>query len=267
MTFFFQPANITNQILNFGLPAPIDLQVVGRDADANYKIARSWRGRIARIPGAADVHIHQVVASRRSTSMWIARRPAQLGLTQHDVTSSMLISLSGSGQVAPNYWLNLVEWRQLQRGRADAAVPDRFAGRAAAHAHFARCRARSTRTTPGSQAGRRPPAATVLWARRPAGRRRRTEIPARWRRSTQLLSNLVAVKRELCSGDREPLQRDAGVRRLRQRGPPRPGQASARRCEKIMQGGEAHLPRGHHVRAARPDARPCSRRSSAWGWG
>ncbi len=51
MTFFFQPANITTQILNFGLPAPIDLQVVGRDADANYKIAQKLAERISHIPG------------------------------------------------------------------------------------------------------------------------------------------------------------------------------------------------------------------------
>ena len=61
MDFFFQPANITSQILNFGLPAPIDLQMVGRNAEANYKIAQRLARRIARIPGAADVHVHQVV--------------------------------------------------------------------------------------------------------------------------------------------------------------------------------------------------------------
>src|SRR5579862_9737188 len=60
MTFFFQPANITSQILNFGLPAPIDLQVVGRNAEANYAIAQKLAQRIARIPGAADVHVHQI---------------------------------------------------------------------------------------------------------------------------------------------------------------------------------------------------------------
>src|SRR6185436_3878625 len=61
VTFFFEAANITNQILNFGLPAPIDVQVVGRDAKANYEISQEIRRRIARIPGAVDVHIHQVV--------------------------------------------------------------------------------------------------------------------------------------------------------------------------------------------------------------
>src|SRR5581483_1311960 len=60
-TFFFEAANITNQILNFGLPAPIDVQVLGRNAQANYAIAENLKREIAKIPGAADVHIHQVV--------------------------------------------------------------------------------------------------------------------------------------------------------------------------------------------------------------
>ena len=75
MDFFFQPANITSQIINFGLPAPIDLQIVGRNAEANYKVAQRLADRISRIPGAADVHVHQVVAQPESASMWTARAP------------------------------------------------------------------------------------------------------------------------------------------------------------------------------------------------
>jgi multidrug efflux pump subunit AcrB len=59
-TFYFQAANITNQILNFGLPAPIDVQIVGRDA-RNYQLATELQRRIARVPGAVDVHIHQEI--------------------------------------------------------------------------------------------------------------------------------------------------------------------------------------------------------------
>ena len=105
-TFFFKPANITTQILNFGIPAPIDLQVVGRDADANYKIAQKLAERISHIPGAADVHVHQVVDQPEIRLNVDRVKASQLGLTQRDVTSSMLISLSGSGQVAPNFWMN-----------------------------------------------------------------------------------------------------------------------------------------------------------------
>jgi multidrug efflux pump subunit AcrB len=106
VVFFFEAANITNQILNSGLPAPIDVQVTGRDAGPNYKIAQQLAERIARVPGAADVHIHQVVDAPELRVNVDRVKAGQLGLTQRDVASSMLISLSGSGQVAPNFWLN-----------------------------------------------------------------------------------------------------------------------------------------------------------------
>ena len=106
IVFFFEAANITNQILNFGLPAPIDVQVTGRDAGPNYKIAQQLAERIAQIPGAADVHIHQVVNGPELRVNVDRVKAGQLGMTQRDVASSMLISLSGSGQVAPNQWLN-----------------------------------------------------------------------------------------------------------------------------------------------------------------
>jgi multidrug efflux pump subunit AcrB len=103
---FFEAANITNQILNFGLPAPIDVQVTGRDAGPNYKIAQQLQERIAHIPGAADVHIHQVLDAPELRINVDRTKAGQLGLTQRDVANSLLISLSGSGQIAPNQWLN-----------------------------------------------------------------------------------------------------------------------------------------------------------------
>ncbi len=62
-TFYFEAANITNQILNFGLPSPIDVQIAGRNSAAaeGYAMARALQRKIARIPGAVDVHVHQVV--------------------------------------------------------------------------------------------------------------------------------------------------------------------------------------------------------------
>ena len=108
LTIFFQPANITNQILNFGLPAPIDVQVVGRNAPANYRIARELQRRIALIPGAADVHIHQEVSYPELKVNVDRTKAEQAGLSQRDVANSLLISLSSSGQVAPNQWLNPV---------------------------------------------------------------------------------------------------------------------------------------------------------------
>ncbi len=106
MVFFFEPADITNQILNFGLPAPIDLQVVGRDIPNNYKLTKTLRDRIARIPGAADVHIHQDYKEPQLFVNVDRVKAGQMGLTQRDVTSSVLISLSGNNQVAPSFWMN-----------------------------------------------------------------------------------------------------------------------------------------------------------------
>jgi len=106
VVFFFEAANITNQILNFGLPAPIDVQVAGRNTAANYQIAQQLESQIARIPGAADVHIHQVVDYPEIDIDVDRSKAGQVGLTQRDVSNSLLISLSGSGQIAPTQWLD-----------------------------------------------------------------------------------------------------------------------------------------------------------------
>ncbi len=105
-SYFFPAANITNQILNFGLPAPIDVQVVGRDAVGNYKVAEEIRDRMRDIPGAVDVHIHQQIAYPEIDVDVDRSKAQQLGLSQRDVASSLLISLSGSYQTSPNQWLN-----------------------------------------------------------------------------------------------------------------------------------------------------------------
>ncbi|WP_263357294.1 efflux RND transporter permease subunit [Acidicapsa ligni] len=105
LTFFFQPADIVTQILNFGLPSPIDVQVQGYDP-ANYEIARRLRERLATVPGTVDVHMHQVV-NAPDLHLDIDRvRAAQFGLTQQDVANSIYISLSSSAAVQPNFWLD-----------------------------------------------------------------------------------------------------------------------------------------------------------------
>ena len=108
VVFFFEAANITNQILNFGLPAPIDVQVLGRNAAANYDIARQIAAKVAQVPGAADVHIHQVVDAPAIDINVNRSKAGQVGLTQRDVATSLLISLSSSGQIAPTQFL---DWR------------------------------------------------------------------------------------------------------------------------------------------------------------
>ncbi len=104
-TFFFTPANITNQILDFGLPAPIDLQISGRGKN-NYQLAQQLLKRVQAIPGIADAHIHQHVAAPTIDVNVDRMKSRQIGLTQQDVAQSMLISLTGTGQTAPNEWLN-----------------------------------------------------------------------------------------------------------------------------------------------------------------
>jgi multidrug efflux pump subunit AcrB len=105
-TFFFEPADITSQILNFGLPAPIDVQVVGVDREGNLAVAKKLRREVARVQGVADVHLHQMT-DRPDLRLDVDRIMAsQMGLTQQDVTGSVLVSLSSTTQVSPNFWVN-----------------------------------------------------------------------------------------------------------------------------------------------------------------
>ena len=104
--FFTQPSDIVGQILNFGLAAPIDVQIAGRDVKTNYALAQELSARIARIPGAVDVHVQQVVNAPALRFNVDRTRAQQLGLTQRDVATNVLISLSGSAQSAPNFWLS-----------------------------------------------------------------------------------------------------------------------------------------------------------------
>ncbi len=100
------PADITSQILDFGLPAPIDVQVVGVDRAGNLAAAKKLQAEIAKLPGLADVHLHQIT-DRRDLQVDVDRVEAsQLGLSENDVASSMLVSLSSTSQISPNYWVN-----------------------------------------------------------------------------------------------------------------------------------------------------------------
>jgi len=106
MTFFFRSADMVSQILNFGIPAPINIQVVGRNQQANYRIAKQIERRLAGVPGAVDVRLHQVLDAPELRINVDRTRAGQMGLTQRDVANSALVSLSSSGQFAPNYWLD-----------------------------------------------------------------------------------------------------------------------------------------------------------------
>jgi multidrug efflux pump subunit AcrB len=108
MSFFFRSADMVSQILNFGIPAPINIQVVGRNQQANYRIAREIERRLAAVPGAVDVRLHQVLNAPELRVNIDRVRANQMGLTQREVASNVLVSLSSSGQVSPNYWLDPV---------------------------------------------------------------------------------------------------------------------------------------------------------------
>jgi len=106
MTFAFLPADIVSQILNFGAPAPIDLQVRGADVNANFAYANKLLSRLRRIPGIADARIQQS-PNNPTFNIDVDRTRAQyVGLTERDVTNSLVVNLAGSGQVAPTYFLN-----------------------------------------------------------------------------------------------------------------------------------------------------------------
>ncbi len=107
-TFFFLAPDISTQVLNFGLPAPIDVQVVGAigNEQATFEVARQIGARVAQIPGAADVHLAQV-PKQPELRIDVERTMAgQLGLTERDVASDLLVSLASSSVVAPTYWLD-----------------------------------------------------------------------------------------------------------------------------------------------------------------
>ncbi len=106
--FAFLPADIVNQILNFGAPAPIDLQVRGADLAGNFAYANKLLTKIRRIPGIADARIQQSPNSPGFNIDVDRTRAQYVGLTERDVTNSLVVNLAGSSQVAPTYYLNPV---------------------------------------------------------------------------------------------------------------------------------------------------------------
>ena len=104
ITYFFLPADIVSQILNFGLTSAVDVQVSGFDQGNNLNVARELRDRVAGIPGTVDVHLHQELDAPELFIDIDRERASQFGLTEQRVAANMNISLSGSGQTRPNFW-------------------------------------------------------------------------------------------------------------------------------------------------------------------
>jgi multidrug efflux pump subunit AcrB len=106
--FFFQPADIVTQILNFGLPAAIDVQFTGANVAANALLAAELTQAIRQIPGAVDAHVHQRLDAPVINLQMDRTRLQQMGLSAFNVGQNVLIALSGSSQTAPAFWLNPV---------------------------------------------------------------------------------------------------------------------------------------------------------------
>ncbi|HEX4232506.1 MAG TPA: efflux RND transporter permease subunit [Bryobacteraceae bacterium] len=104
--FYFLPDDIVSQILNFGLPAPIDVQIVGKNVEANRDLADRIMDQMRRVPGIADLRIQQTFDQPKLHVFTDRTKAAESGYTQSDVAQSLLISLSGSFQTQPTFWLN-----------------------------------------------------------------------------------------------------------------------------------------------------------------
>jgi multidrug efflux pump subunit AcrB len=104
--FYFLPADIVSQTLNFGLPAPFNVQIAGRDQANNREIAARLAEKIRHIPGAVDVRVQQPNDQPKLDFAIDRTRAMDIGLSEKDVANSVLLALSGSGQVQPAYWLN-----------------------------------------------------------------------------------------------------------------------------------------------------------------
>src|SRR6267154_5618489 len=104
--FFFQPADIVSQILNFGQPAPIDVQLTGQSYAQNYAIAEQISNRLRHVPGAVDVHVQQLMTNPTLHLDVDRVRAQQVGVSERDVAQNLLVSLSSSFQTAPTFWVN-----------------------------------------------------------------------------------------------------------------------------------------------------------------
>jgi multidrug efflux pump subunit AcrB len=104
--FMFQPADIVNQILNFGLPAPIDILIRGTDVGKSLEVANKMADQLKQVPGAVDVHVQQAYDEPRFNILMDRSQAERAGITAQQIAQSVLVSLSGSFQTSPAFWLN-----------------------------------------------------------------------------------------------------------------------------------------------------------------
>ena len=142
--FFFQPADIISQTLNFGLPAPIDVQLIGPDLAGNYRIAAQMLKRIQQIPGAVDAHIYQVFDQPKIEVNVDRTKAQEMGFTQRNVANNILVALTTSFQTSPNFWVS-PEGVSYYVSGANPPVQNRFIRESKKHSH----RWREQYPTPG----------------------------------------------------------------------------------------------------------------------
>jgi multidrug efflux pump subunit AcrB len=106
ITFYFLPADIVSQSINFGLPAPFDIQLVGRNQTKSREVAARLADKIRQVPGAVDVRVQQPADLPKLSLTADRTKASEMGLTERDVANSLLLSLSGSGQVSPVFWID-----------------------------------------------------------------------------------------------------------------------------------------------------------------
>ncbi len=123
VSFYFQPADIVSQVLNFGVPAPIDVQIEGANLQNGYITARALRDGLKGIPGVVDVRIKQVTDAPAVRVDVDRERAAKAGLSQRDVANGLLVGLSGNGQLAPSFFLNPANGVQYS---VNVKAPDRL---------------------------------------------------------------------------------------------------------------------------------------------
>lgn len=108
LQFYFAPGDITTQVINFGLPSPISVQITGQKRDATLAAARALAAKLAKVPGIVDARVNQVLDAPRLHIDVDRQRAADVGLTLRDVANDVLLTVSSSAQVAPNYWIDPV---------------------------------------------------------------------------------------------------------------------------------------------------------------
>jgi multidrug efflux pump subunit AcrB len=106
LTFFFQPADIVDQVLNFGAPAPIDVRVSGPDSAQTYALAQRLTRRLSQVPGVVDAHVFQVPDAPALTVDVDRELATQVGMTQRETANNVLVATNSSAQVAPNFWVD-----------------------------------------------------------------------------------------------------------------------------------------------------------------